>query len=1176
MSIESLVLAKPRFNALCDRLRALPADGGNVVQLRGLTGSAPATFLAPIKGALPRVYLCVLNDEESAGYFYHDLCQVGGDEGVLFFPSAYKRSIKYGQVDSANEILRTEVMGAIEVRSRDAGGLMVVTYPEALAEKVATRGSLQQRLLYISRGEALSLQAVVGTLHDYGFRRVDYVYEPGQYAVRGSLIDVYSYSSEYPYRVDFFGDEVDSLRTFEVDSQLSRDRVDSVTIMPDLGEESTHGTSLAEVLPEGSIVICADAQWVVEQVRAVSSQNLSAQLIESEEGDLQALQKLIDPEPFAARFSQFNRVELSNREDIIPGATVIEFHTTPQPLWHKNFDLISADLRRYVQQGYTLHILSDSEHQIERIRAILADRGDGDLTLHPVLKPIHAGFADDDTRQCYFTDHQIFDRYHKYNLKSDRARSGKIALSLKELQEFMIGDYIVHVDHGIGKFGGLVRLPVTGAAGKTQEVVKLIYKNDDILFVSIHALDKLSKYRGKDATPPVLSKLGSGAWERLRDKTKSKMKDMARELILLYAKRREEKGYAFSPDTHMQQELEASFIYEDTPDQLKATIDVKHDMESDRPMDRLICGDVGFGKTEVAIRAALKACADCKQVAVLVPTTVLAFQHYKTFSDRLKEFPVRVDYLTRARSAKDTRQLLHDIADGSVNIIIGTHKLIGKEVKFNDLGLLVIDEEQKFGVKTKEALKRLRVNVDTLTMSATPIPRTLQFSLMGARDMSIIATPPANRYPIRTEVHHDDDDILREAINFELSRGGQVFVINNRISQLPDIVARIERLVPDARVAAGHGQMESDLLEKLIMDFSNHEFDVLVCTTIIEAGLDIPNANTIIICHAQNYGLSELHQLRGRVGRTNKKAFCYLLAPALSTLTPDARRRLQAIENFAGLGSGIHLAMQDLDIRGAGNLLGGEQSGFIADLGYETYQKILREAVGELKSQEFAELFEEDAAEHPMEDFTDVEIPTGQRLEDAAEKIADAGKKLAAKAESSDRDAQAAAKAAHREGRQQALSGQIFVQDCNLDSDLELFFAESYIPDSSERIALYQELDRITRPQEIDAYCARLVDRFGPIPPEGEELIRVVALRRMGQQLGFERLSLKQGKMTAYFCSTSPFYFQSETFGRVLNYITSHIKTCQLRDQNGRRSVVFNQVRSVKAACAIFSEMIKG
>ncbi|MBP5679946.1 MAG: transcription-repair coupling factor, partial [Bacteroidales bacterium] len=719
---------------------------------------------------------------------------------------------------------------------------------------------------------------------------------------------------------------------------------------------------------------------------------------------------------------------------------------------------------------------------------------------------------------CYFTDHQIFDRYHRYNLKSDRARSGKIALSIKELKEIMIGDFIVHVDHGVAQFGGLVQLPMgkdpeTGEE-RTQEVVKLIYKNNDLLFVSIHQLDKLSKYRGKDAEPPSLSRLGSGAWEKMKERTKEKMKDMARELIALYAQRREEKGFHYSPDSQMQHELEASFMYEDTPDQLKATQEVKKDMESDKPMDRLVCGDVGFGKTEVAIRAALKACNDCKQVAVLVPTTVLAFQHYKTFSQRLKDFPVRVDYLTRARSAKQVTQILKDLANGSINIIIGTHKLIGKQVKFQDLGLLIIDEEQKFGVKTKEALKKLRVNVDTLTMTATPIPRTLQFSLMGARDLSIISTPPPNRYPIQTEVHRDEDDIIKEAINFELSRNGQVFFIHNRISQLPDIVARINKLVPDARVVFAHGQMEPEKMEQCILDFANYEFDVLVCTTIIEAGLDIPNANTMIVSQAQNYGLSELHQLRGRVGRTNRKAFCYLLTPPFTAMSQDARRRLQAIENFSGLGSGIHLAMQDLDIRGAGNLLGGEQSGFIADLGYETYQKILKQAIKELKTQEFQSLYTEE--------------------------------------------------------REQA---ETVVEDCALETDLNICFGEKFVPESSERIALYQELDNLTTPEEVEAYRNRIIDRFGKIPKAGEELIRVVRLRQLGRQLGFEKLVLKQNKLRCYFTSTVSSYFQSDQFGRVLNYYQEHPRRCRLEEKNDKRSILIDKVDSIREAISIFEKM---
>lgn len=676
----------------------------------------------------------------------------------------------------------------------------------------------------------------------------------------------------------------------------------------------------------------------------------------------------------------------------------------------------------------------------------------------------------------------------------------------------MPGDYIVHVDHGIAKFGGLIQMPMNGAKNpdgtpKTQEMVKLVYDNNDLLFVSIHSLDKLSKYRSKEAEPPKLTRLGSGAWNKLKEKTKAKMKDMARDLILLYAARKDEAGYKFSPDSQMQHEMEASFMFEDTPDQLKATLDVKKDMESKKPMDRLVCGDVGFGKTEVAIRAALKACNDCKQVAVLVPTTVLAFQHYKTFSQRLAGFPVRVDYLTRARSEKQTKEILKDLADGSINIIIGTHKLIGKNVKFNDLGLLIIDEEQKFGVKTKEALKHLRVNVDTLTMTATPIPRTLQFSLMGARDLSIISTPPANRYPIQTEIHRDEDRIIQEAINFELSRNGQVFYINNKISQLPDIVARINKLVPDARVAFAHGQMETDIVERLIMDFADYEYDVLVCTTIIEAGLDIPNANTMIVNQAQNYGLSELHQLRGRVGRTNKKAFCYLLTPPYSMLTQDARRRLQAIENFSGLGSGIHIAMQDLDIRGAGNLLGGEQSGFITELGYEAYQKILKQAVKELKTTEFAKLYQEER--------------------EKAETI---------------------------------------TEDCAIETDLDICFGEDYVPESSERIALYQELDNLTKESEVLAYKTRLIDRFGKIPEQGEELIRIVTLRQLGRELGFEKIYIKDNKMRCVFISNNQAYFESQIFERILNFFTAHAIRCTLEEKNGRRSFYCNNIPTIKEA----------
>lgn len=1118
MEIKELVLQKPRFNALARQIRSIKSKSKekNTIQLRGLRGSSASSFLAPLKNTVSGLFLCVLNDSDAAGYFYHDICQITDDNNISFFPSGYKRSIKYGQIDSASEILRTETIGAINkyIDSDDEKkSLFIVTYPEALAEKVAKSEDVKERFINIKTGQFLDSKHLIDSLHKEGFQRVDYVYEPGQYAVRGSIVDVFSFSSEYPFRIDFFGNEIDSLRTFEVDSQLSKDRVDSITIAPNFDNNIKSGISLAEFIPDDTILICEDPEWINIRVEEICTQEISEQLLKSEEGDLNALNKIVDCEVFKEKLGGFNRIIISDKNlDEVEGKyTAIEFHTTPQPEWHKNFDLISEDFRKYVTNGYTLHILSDSAKQLDRIEAIFEDREEH-FKLVRIPKAIHAGFVDDDTKNCYFTDHQIFDRFHKYNLRSERARSGKIALSIKELKEFMPGDYIVHVDHGIAKFGGLIQMPMNGAKNpdgtpKTQEMVKLVYDNNDLLFVSIHSLDKLSKYRSKEAEPPKLTRLGSGAWNKLKEKTKAKMKDMARDLILLYAARKDEAGYKFSPDSQMQHEMEASFMFEDTPDQLKATLDVKKDMESKKPMDRLVCGDVGFGKTEVAIRAALKACNDCKQVAVLVPTTVLAFQHYKTFSQRLAGFPVRVDYLTRARSEKQTKEILKDLADGSINIIIGTHKLIGKNVKFNDLGLLIIDEEQKFGVKTKEALKHLRVNVDTLTMTATPIPRTLQFSLMGARDLSIISTPPANRYPIQTEIHRDEDRIIQEAINFELSRNGQVFYINNKISQLPDIVARINKLVPDARVAFAHGQMETDIVERLIMDFADYEYDVLVCTTIIEAGLDIPNANTMIVNQAQNYGLSELHQLRGRVGRTNKKAFCYLLTPPYSMLTQDARRRLQAIENFSGLGSGIHIAMQDLDIRGAGNLLGGEQSGFITELGYEAYQKILKQAVKELKTTEFAKLYQEER--------------------EKAETI---------------------------------------TEDCAIETDLDICFGEDYVPESSERIALYQELDNLTKESEVLAYKTRLIDRFGKIPEQGEELIRIVTLRQLGRELGFEKIYIKDSKMRCVFISNNQAYFESQIFERILNFFTAHAIRCTLEEKNGRRSFYCNNIPTIKEA----------
>ena len=918
--------------------------------LKGLNGSGAAMTIASLFSKRRGSYVCVLNDLEDAGYFYHDLVQLTGGDGIYFFPSAYRRAIKYGHVDPANEILRTEVLSTLQ---DPTAPFIIVTYPEALAEKVISREVLKENTLKISVGERLDNMFVSDVLDEYGFEQVDYVYEPGQYAMRGSILDVFSFSYEFPYRIDFFGNEVETIRSFDVETQLSKEKLDSIYIVPEMTKGNRTNSSLLDSLPSETLLASKDMAWVKERIGSIWNEEPIIGDEESFANIEQLRAKLITGEDFLHAALGFCRLHFGTRPMEVADAT-LTFSMEAQPIYHKNFDLVSESFIKYLEDGYTLYILSDVEKQATRIRAIFEDRGD-DIPFTSVNKTIHEGFADETLRVCLFTDHQLFDRFHKFNLKSDKARSGKLSLSLKELNQFTTGDYIVHIDHGVGQFGGLVRTEVNG---KMQEAIRLIYQNNDIIFVSIHSLHKLSKYKGKDSgEPPKLSKLGTGAWEKMKERTKSKVKDIARDLILLYSKRKQEKGFAYSPDSFMQHELEASFIYEDTPDQMKATADVKADMENDRPMDRLICGDVGFGKTEVAIRAAFKAVSDNKQVAVLVPTTVLAFQHYQTFSERLKDFPCRIEYISRARTAKEIRETLKDLKEGNINIIIGTHRIVGKDVTFKDLGLLIIDEEQKFGVSVKEKLRQLKANVDTLTMTATPIPRTLQFSLMGARDLSSITTPPPNRYPVQTEVERFNPDIIREAINFEMSRNGQVFFINNRIQNIYEMEALVKREVPDARIAVGHGQMEPEKLEKIILDFVNYEYDVLIATSIVESGIDVPNANTIIINNAQQFGLSDLHQLRGRVGRSNRKAFCYLLSPPLSSLTQEARRRLQAIENFSELGSGIHIAMQDLDIRGAGNMLGAEQSGFIADLGYETYQKILEEAVDELKAEEFADLY---------------------------------------------------------------------------------------------------------------------------------------------------------------------------------------------------------------------------
>ena len=1082
----------------------------------GLCASAASFFSSSLIRKYDVPFVFILGDLEEAGYFYHDLTQILGTERVLFFPSSFRRAIKYGQKDAANEILRTEALSRLE---KGDTSVCIVTYPDALSEKVVSRNNLKEKSLKLHTGERVDTSFITDVLHSYGFEYVDYVYEPGQYAVRGSIIDVFSFSSEFPYRIDFFGDEVESIRTFEVESQLSIEKKKNIVIVPDLGLGDGSDTSFLDFIPQNTVLAVKDFLWLRERMQVIYEEAVAPQaLIAQEEGSapMRLENKLIDGSEFVTRALDFRRLEFGSKPTGTPDAS-LQFAVTPQPVFHKNFDLVAASFKEYQEKGYTLYICSDSNKQTERIRSIFEDRGDH-ISFVPVERTLHEGFADNQLRICVFTDHQLFDRYHKYNLKSDKARSGKVALSLKELNQFTPGDYVVHADHGVGRFAGLVRIP---NGDTTQEVIKIVYQNEDVVFVSIHSLHKVSKYKGKEGEPPRLNKLGTGAWEKLKERTKSKIKDIARDLIKLYSQRREEKGFAFSPDSFLQRELEASFIYEDTPDQSKATADVKQDMERDVPMDRLVCGDVGFGKTEVAIRAAFKAVTDNKQVAVLVPTTVLAYQHYQTFKERLKDLPCKVDYLSRARTATQTRSVIKGLKEGTVNILIGTHRILGKDVLFKDLGLLVIDEEQKFGVSVKEKLRQLKVNVDTLTMTATPIPRTLQFSLLGARDLSVISTPPPNRYPIQTELHTFNEEVITDAINFEMSRNGQVFLVNNRISNLPELKAMIQRRIPDCRIVIGHGQMEPAQLEQVILDFVNYDYDVLIATTIIESGIDIPNANTIIINQAHNFGLSDLHQMRGRVGRSNKKAFCYLLAPPLPSLTPEARRRLQAIENFSDLGSGIHIAMQDLDIRGAGNMLGAEQSGFIADLGYETYQKILTEAVRELKTDEFAELY--------------------------ADEVMSDGK----------------------------ISGEQFVDECMVESDLELLLPANYVTGSSERMLLYRELDSLNLDKEVVAFRGRLEDRFGPIPPETEELLRIVPLKRLAARLGAEKVFLKAGRMTLFFVSNpdSPF-FQSTAFGKVIAYMMAYTRRCELREPNGKRSMVIKSVENVETAVSVLQEMI--
>ena len=1144
MEIQDLLqlyARSPHVGAVADVLgnsqRHTQAEGQRksvkTVFLDGLMcSSAPMLFAALSSHLSPLTALFILQDADEAGYFFHDLKQLLGDDGVLFLPSSYRRSVKYGQRDAANEILRTEVLSKLSQGSQ----LYIVSYPEAVAEQVISQKALGERMLTLRKGDTIDVDETVETLRTLGFNEVDYVYEPGQFAQRGSILDVYSFSGELPFRIDLFGDDIDSIRTFEVDTQLSKDKLQQVEIVPELAEEEEK-VSFLSYLPEDTLLVAKDFLYVFDAIDRVFD----------------------DGSQFRREAAAFRRIEIGSRPTGVPDAT-LSFHTSPQPMFHKNFELLQQSLTEFLAHRYRLYILADSKKQLTRLRDIFSGEGSevvverNAISFQPVERTLHAGFVDHDLKLCIFTDHQIFDRYHKYSLRSDKARSGKVALTLKEIQQFEIGDYVVHIDHGIGKFAGLVRIPTQPSSPSQptqyQEMIKILYDGGGTIYVSIHSLYKVSKYKAQDGgEPPRLSHLGTGQWERMKERTKQKLKDIARDLIQLYAARRRQKGFAFSQDSFMQHELEASFLYEDTPDQLKATNDVKADMERPQPMDRLVCGDVGFGKTEVAVRAAFKAACDSKQVAVLVPTTVLAYQHYQTFSNRLKDLPVRVDYLSRARSAKQTTALLKDLEAGKIDIIIGTHKLIGKTVKFHDLGLLIIDEEQKFGVSTKEKLRQLKTNVDTLTMSATPIPRTLQFSLVGARDLSIIQTPPPNRYPIQTEVHTFSADIISEAINFEMSRNGQVYFVNPRINDLTRIRELIHKYVPDARIAVGHGQMKPEELEKIIVGFQDYDYDVLLSTTIIENGIDIPNANTIIISGAHHFGLSDLHQMRGRVGRSNRKAFCYLLAPPLADLPVESRRRLEALEQFSDLGSGIHIAMQDLDIRGAGNLLGAEQSGFIADLGYETYVKILNQAVVELRNE---------GQTHPhCVPHSDLQVGEPLPVREGS------GYSQGNKSDN---------KTIYSPPLQGGAGG--WVSDCSLDSDLELYFPDQYVPSDSERMLLYRELDGLQTDEQLEAYRQRLVDRFGPVPHVGEELMRVVPLRRLGKNLGCEKILLKQGRMTLYFVSQpdSP-YYQSDVFDSILTFVAQDPRRCQFREHNGKRSMVIADIPTVENAVALLTKI---
>ncbi len=1096
-------------------------EGGHLL-CSNLTASSKAFVVEESFRQMGGQHLIVCADKEDAAYFYNDLENLLGERGmdyskkqVLFYPTSYKRPYEPEKPDNTYILSRTEVLQRVSTSERKT---LIVSYPEALSEKVFTRKLLAKNTFKLKVGEKVNLDFLTDLLYDYEFENVDFVVEPGQFAIRGGLVDVFSFANDYPYRIEFFGDEVDSIRSFNIADQLSIEQLKQIVLLPNMQERAfiEDREAILQYLPDTTTVWLTDMAFFPIQVDKEYDRAVEAfKKMQEQDEEVKALrpgQLFSKSEELLSSLIKHPTVEFGVSSKLsTEQLTTVNFHTKPQPIFSKNFNLLIDDIAAHKEQDYRVIVFSESSKQLSRIQAILNDINHNDEShrdFETETIAIHGGFIDEDLKVCCYTDHQIFERYHRFHLRDNF--STKQAITLKDLYELKPGDYVTHIDHGIGRFDGLETIDNNG---KQQEAIRLIYNNGDLLYVSIHSLHRIAKYSSKDGTEPKLSTLGSGAWNRLKNKTKSKVKDIARELIKLYAERKRTPGFKFSPDNYLQNELEASFIYEDTPDQLKATNDVKRDMESENPMDRLVCGDVGFGKTEVAMRAAFKACCDSKQVAVLVPTTVLALQHYHTFTERFDGFPVTIEYLNRFKTTKQQTEILKRLEKGEIDIIIGTHRLTGKDVKFKDLGLLVIDEEQKFGVAVKEKLKEMKANVDTLTLTATPIPRTLQFSMMGARDLSVITTPPPNRYPVQTELRGFDGELIRDAIQFELARNGQVFFIHNRIQNIMDVHDFILKYVPGVRIAVAHGQMEGAKLEKIMLDFINGDYDVLLCTTIVESGLDIPNANTIIINDAHRYGLSDLHQLRGRVGRSNKKAFCYLLTPPLNTLTQDAQKRLRALEEFSDLGEGISIAMRDLDIRGAGNILGAEQSGFINDIGFETYHKILDEAILELKETEFQDIFDKEEEKS-------------------------------------------------------------YVADCTIETDMEVRFPADYINSTQERVSLYSELDRTKTEESLMQFTDHLIDRFGPIPKQVNDLLNTVRLRWLAKDLGFEKILLRHHNMTAYFVSNQASkYYESATYMQIMQYIMSHPKRTALKETNDKLQLTVKEVETVTQALELLKEM---